>query len=182
MHVQTPSCLLQKALGQNPNTNYGLSRPALSGRVKARGGSVFALVGVRKKLVLKQGGEPRGGTFIGGVGLVDGSDGRVIIKPLGNDVARRQRLEVDEVVGGHHTQGLLDTEPKGALQALDDATTQGPQAARQRATRPTLGSLDLPARGEGSTHQILELLLSLGVGDLEGLRLRGRVRQSLPQP
>jgi len=65
--------------------------------------------------------------------LADGGNSSVFIKPFGDDVARRQRIEVEEVVGRRQTQGLLDTKSKGAPQALNDTAAQRRQATRQRA-------------------------------------------------
>jgi hypothetical protein len=42
-----------------------------------------------------------------------------------DDVARGYGLEVDLVVGRHHTEGLLDTEVKGAVHALRDVPAEG---------------------------------------------------------
>ena len=86
------------------------------------------IVAVGEEIILKKIGEHCGRTIGGGIGSIDGSNRSVIIEPLRDDVARRQRLKVNEVVGRHHSQGLPDTELKGALHALDDTAAEGPQA------------------------------------------------------
>ena len=87
------------------------------------------IVAVREEVILKKISEHCGRTVGGSIGSIDGSNRGVIIKPFGDNVACRQCLEVDEVVGRHHSQGLPDTESKSALHALDDTAAQGPQAA-----------------------------------------------------
>jgi hypothetical protein len=90
-------------------------------------------------------------------------------------------LEVDLVVGSHHTESLLDTQVKGAVHALGNVPTEGVEATRHRAPSLRLAFLDLLARLEGGGPQILQLLLRGVVGRLDSLSLGRRVPQGGPQ-
>jgi hypothetical protein len=57
----------------------------------------------------------------------------IVIETVGNNVARRQRREVDSVVRLHHAKGLLDPQAEGTPHAPGDIATQGPKTARHRA-------------------------------------------------
>lgn len=170
-HIHSiPSCLSQKALGQNTNTKYGLPRPYLSGRTKVRGGSVFAFVCFRKDLVLEQGGERRDRSFDGGISLIDGSNCGVIIKPLNDNVARRQRIQSRRVSGWTPHLGSsgcrVEGPPSGARQVCRPKMSGDSPVSFPMNPRP----LDLIAHGESGTLQVLELIPSLRISDLLGLR------------
>jgi hypothetical protein len=76
-----------------------------------------------------------------------------------DDVARRDGLEVNLVVGSHYAESLLDTQVKGVAHAPGDVPTEGAEATRHRAPNLRLAFLDLLARLEGSGPQLLQLLL-----------------------
>jgi hypothetical protein len=69
-------------------------------------------------------------------------------------------------MGGYHTKRLLDTQVKGAAHAPGDVPTKGAEAARHRALSMRLAFLDLLAGLEGSSPQLLQLLLRGVVGRL----------------
>jgi hypothetical protein len=83
----------------------------------------------------------------------------LIIDADGDDVARRDGLKVDLVVGSHHAESLLDTQVKGAAHAPGNMPAEGAEATRHRAPSLHLALLDLLARLEGGGPQLLRLLL-----------------------
>jgi hypothetical protein len=98
-----------------------------------------------------------------------------------NDVARGNGLEVDLVVGIHHAEGFLNPQVKGAAHALGNVPAEGAEATRHRAPDLHLAFLDPLARLEGSSPQLLQLLLRGVVGRLDSLRLGRRVPKSITQ-
>jgi hypothetical protein len=98
-----------------------------------------------------------------------------------DDIARGDSLEVDLVVGRHHAKGLLDAQVRGAANAPGNMPAEGAEATRHRAPSLRLAFLDLLAGLEGSSPQLLQLLLRGVVGRLHNLGLGCRVPQGDPQ-
>jgi hypothetical protein len=101
--------------------------------------------------------------------------------PKGDDIAHGDGLEVDLVVGSHHAESLLDTQVKGAAQALGNVPAEGAEATCHRTPDLHLALLDPLARLKGGCPQLFQLLLRGVVGRLDSLRLGRRVPKSGPQ-
>jgi hypothetical protein len=84
-------------------------------------------------------------------------------------------------VGGHHAEGLLNAQVKGAAHALGNMPAEGAKATRHRAPDLHIALFDPLARLEGGGPQLLQLLLRGVVGRLEGPCLGRRVPRSVPQ-
>jgi hypothetical protein len=83
---------------------------------------------------------------------------RLTVNADGDNIARRDGLEVDLVVGSHHAEGLLDTQVKGAAHALGNVPAEGAEATSHRALGLHLAFLDPLACLEGGGPQLLQLL------------------------
>jgi hypothetical protein len=62
-------------------------------------------------------------------------------------------------VGGHNAKGFLNSQVKGAAHAPGNVPTEGAEATRHRAPGLRLAFLDLLARPEGGSPQLLQFLL-----------------------
>jgi hypothetical protein len=62
-------------------------------------------------------------------------------------------------VGDHHTEGLLDTQVKGAVQALGNMPAEGAKATHHQALGLHIALFDLLSCLEGGGPQLLQLLL-----------------------
>jgi hypothetical protein len=76
----------------------------------------------------------------------------LVIDADGNDVERGNGLEVDLVVGGHHAEGLLDAQVKGAAHALGNMPVEGVKATHHRAPSLHITLFDPLARLEGAAR------------------------------
>jgi hypothetical protein len=113
--------IYKRPRGQSTDTHQnGPSAQLLSG---GRRGSVS---GVREEELLEGFGERSGG--VGGE-RIHTLHRYLVLDTLGNDVALHQRLEVDLVVGPHHSEGLLDAQMQRPAHPLCDGTAKGTQAA-----------------------------------------------------
>jgi hypothetical protein len=88
-----------------------------------------------------------------------------------DNIARRDGLEIDLVVGSHHAEGFLNTQVKGTAHALGNVPAKGTKATRHGAPGLHLAFLNPLAHLEGSGPQLFQLLLQGVLGRLDGLRL-----------
>jgi hypothetical protein len=76
-----------------------------------------------------------------------------------DDIARGDGLEIDLVVRSYHTEGILDTQVKGAAHALGDVPAEGVKATCHGAPGLRLAFLNPLACLEGGGLQLFQLLL-----------------------